>query len=141
MPLSPSVKEEQLTSYLTNNVTSTSVSTIESGLAISLLANSTYFIENVMLVTNGADGINWNLAYTGLQGTCLFITYDPATGVGTSYNLEDAVVTTHTNASWETRGIIRTSTSGILRLLFAKNTDVGADTIIQAGSCLVARRL
>ena len=136
--LSSGISSQKLTSYLSTTRTETGTTLKASGLEIFLDSNSTYVIDAKLLTTSSGDGIKWAPYYSGtlaLGNTCGF---SVDAGAEHTLGIEDEVTDATNNAIWHWQGLLRTSSSGRLYILFAKNTDVGGDTSLIPGTYLTA---
>lgn len=128
---------------LAADVTATSTTGIDSGLAISLAGDSVYEITGALVLSGDTDGMRFTIAYSGTADTSYVALLTP-TNVGAQRVTVAAEYTQSSLVGWDIAGllgVIRTSTSGILKITFRKNTDLGADTTISEGSWLAARLL
>lgn len=142
MIVKPMVVGKQF-AILDADVTATSITTIDSGLTISLAANSTYEFTSAILLDGDTDGMRFTLDYSGTveNGSLAWMT---PTSSGALTVTVDAETTVSSLSGWSVfalLGAIRTTTNGVLKLTFRKNTDTGADTTISAGSYISARLL
>lgn len=145
VPSTPFIRGKiKLHSYLptSTTVTATSTTLVESGIALSLAANTTYYINSVTYNNSNGDGIKLKYYYTGtiVDGTLFSVGYlnssaEPLSVTG------GVLVNTSVDGIIKVEGIIRTGSVGILSLQFAKATDVGSDTPLQPGSFLAATPL
>jgi hypothetical protein len=127
----------KLAADLASDVTATTTSFIESGLSISLSPNTAYIVDCVLGVDCDTDGIRFSLEYDGTAAL---------TGLVWSWGADHQTVTVDTPYTYSVaftnaftvRGYLKTSTGGFLHVQVRKNTDLGADTTVTAGSYLVA---
>lgn len=136
--LSSGISSSKLTSYLSTARTETGTTLGESGLEVFLEANSAYIIDAKLLTTSSGDGIKWAPYYSGVLTLGNTVGFSVAAGVESILGIEDEVTDATSNAVWHWQGLIRTSSSGRLYILVAKNTDNGGDTSIVSGSYLTA---
>lgn len=137
--LSSGISSSKLTSYLSTTRTETGTTLGESGLEVFLEANSAYIIDAKLLTASSGDGIKWAPYYSGVLTLGNTVGFSVAADVESILGIEDEVTDSKTsNAVWHWQGLIRTSSSGRLYILVAKNTDVGGDTSIVSGSYLTA---
>lgn len=136
--LSSGISSSKLTSYLSTTRTETGTTLGESGLEVFLEANSVYIIDAKLLTTSSGDGIKWAPYYSDVLTLGNTVGFSVTAGVESILGIEDEVTDATSNAVWHWQGLIRTSSSGRLYILVAKNTDVGGDTSIVSGSYLTA---
>lgn len=136
--LNSGISRQKLTSYLSSTRTETSTTLEESGLEVFLEANSTYIVDAKLLTTSSGDGIKWAPYYSGVLTLGNTVGFSVDAGAESVLGIEDEVTDATSNAVWHWQGLIRTSTSGRLYILVAKNTDVGGDTSLIPGTYLTA---
>lgn len=134
---------EQLTSILPTSVGVDSVTLQDTGLAITLLPNTSYYIRCGTFITGGGDTIKLQLTYSGTltTSTQMFLQF-PATSVLDVLSI-NAAYSTGSAEDWpQFWGVIRTATGGILKLQMCKVADISGDDLVMSnGGHLVATRI
>ena len=132
--------DTKLLAVVTTDVTATSTTFVETGMSIYLSANTSYAIDCLLDVNCDTAGIRFSLEYDGAA---------TITGMVWDWGIDHQIVTVDVPCTYSiafvgpftVRGYINTSTGGLLRVQVRKNTDLGTDTIIAAGSYLRATAL
>jgi hypothetical protein len=134
------ITKTKMYSVLAADITSTNTVVGDSGIYVSLAANTMYEISSLLLVSGDTDGIRITYDYSGtLTGNDIGIFgYDGGT-TEITFDAEYTLSSLVSQPLLTVNGVITTSTAGILKVRFRKNTDLGADTTIKAGSYLIAR--
>lgn len=138
--------EEKLSSRLDTGVALTSTTLTEVGLEIFLAANSAYFVELIAPVNSVlSTGSKLGLYYTGtfVLDNNAIATLRPDIAGGKVFSIASGsyIEDTAPENIYHFAGSILTSTSGRLYVKAAKYSGADDDFPIQAGTCLVARRL
>ena len=138
--------DEKLSSRLAASYSVTSTTLTECGLEIFLASNSSYYVEllapfNTVLTSGSKVGLHYTGTFiTDNDSMC---TIRPEVSGGKMFPISAAGAfedTTPENIHYYV-GSIRTSTSGRLYVKVAKINGADDDFPLQAGACLVARRL
>lgn len=126
--------------YLSSPLVLTDITPVSSGLSLALSAGGFYTIDSTLILDGDTDGIRITVEYSG---TLVTNTLQYHTGAF----LEDLVVATPLILSDITAlpsikisGLLVTSTAGNLSITVRKNTDVSADSTVEANSFLSIRQ-
>ena len=141
--LEPGTKE-QLTSVVTDQQSTVGDVLVDTALVVSLLANSTYYLRvGLEMDVASVETIDVQLAFTGTTTaqTRLFYHFPIANSIGT-FELNTRYGTSATEEIPQLWGVIHTGSGGLLRVQYAKYTQVGATKLwIRPGSHIVATRI
>lgn len=126
--------------YLDTSLVLTDITPVATGLSLSLLAGSFYTLDSVLLLDGDTDGIRLTFEYSGILNTSRLQYH-------TGAFLEDISIAIPLTLSDITSlpiikfsGLIYTDTAGTLTITARKNTDVGADSTVEASSYLAVRQ-
>lgn len=134
---------EKTYSILDTDLTVSGTTAVDSGLYVTVAANSAYRLESVLNTTGSADGILSRLVLgaTPVSSGLYYEVYD--TGAGTYSMDSTAINTTVTTGSDFIRrtGVFVSPYTGVLKIIVRESVDFGGDSVIKAGSYLLIQPL
>jgi hypothetical protein len=130
----------KLSDYLATAFTATST-TYVTALFAYLAPNTTYEVDCTIFLTGGSDGVRYSFQYGGtLENSSAYLTVHTTSTLSlTTINAITITPVLSGTVPIRFQGTIRTGSTGILQFSLRKNTDAGADTVVEAGSYLIAR--
>ena len=134
---------EKTYSILDTDLTVSGTTAVDSGLYVTVAANTAYRLESVLNTTGSADGVLSVLVLgaTPLSSGLYYEFYD--TGAGT-YSMGstaiNGVVTTGSDFIRRS-GVFVSPYTGILKITVRESIDFGGDSVIKAGSYLLIQPL
>ncbi len=128
-------------SLLTSAVNLADTTAVDTGMYVTVSANTTYRLEFAVAASSGGDG-KWIRLYLGTspQVSSLFKDlYFSGTGVYTS---TEFYIDNYVKSDWDfmrVSGLFVSPATGILKVQARKATNVGGDTTLYAGGYLLAQ--
>jgi len=130
----------KLSDYLTTAFTATST-TYVTALSAYLSPNTSYEVDCTIFLTGGSDGVRYSFQYGGtLENAYAYLTVATASALSLT-TINSITITPVLSGTVPIRfqGTIKTGSTGVLQFSLRKNTDASTDTVVEAGSYLIAR--
>lgn len=135
------ISKNRTYSILDTDLGVNSLTEADSGLYVTVAANTAYYINLMSSVESDGDGMRYNLIFTGTTGESGMIYTDTNLAVTSDFSVNNSYASAGLTKVFTAQGVLLTGSGGRLYLEVRKDTNAGGPSVIAAGAYLVAREI